>query len=217
MSYCIAAPDGSPLGGDELKSGRATLTTTLFEPSSGGGVYLRHPQLTDFEAWSNLREESRGFLQPWEPTWTDAHLSVQSYRKRMARYKKMVAADEGYPFHILRASDNRLVGACNITQVTRRVAQTASLGYWVGERYARQGFARAAVRAACKFSFETLALHRLEAAVRAENMPSKNLLEALGFHYEGVGRGYLKIDGAWRDHLLYARLSSDRERKAAVL
>ena len=194
-----------------MKSGRVTLSTQLFEPSSGGGVYLRHPQAADFEQWAALRAESRDYLQPWEPRWSDEHLSAKSYRARLARFKKMLAADEAYPFHVFRASDNRLVGACNLSQVSRRVQQRISLGYWVGERYARQGFARAAVRAACKFSFETLGLHRIEAAVQAENLPSRNLLEALGFQHEGIGRGYLKIDGEWTDHMLYARLSSDRE------
>jgi ribosomal-protein-alanine N-acetyltransferase len=121
----------------------------------------------------------------------------------------MVAAGEGYPFHIFRASDNRLIGACNIMQVRRTVAQSAQLGYWVGERYARQGFARAAVRASVQFCFDELGLHRIEAAVRPENVPSISLLEAVGFTYEGVAREYLKIDGAWRDHAIYARLVSD--------
>lgn len=192
------------------------MTTELFEPSAGGGVYLRHPHIQDYEAWANLRLESKDFLQPWEPSWSRDHLGFPAYKARLGRFKKMVANDDGYPFHIFRSSDNALVGACNLTGVTRKVAQTVSLGYWVGERYARQGFARAAVRAACKYSFESLGLHRVEAAVRAENMPSRALLEMLGFTHEGTGRGYLKIDGAWRDHELYAKLAGDRERPAHI-
>ena len=193
----------------------ANTNTVLFQPSSGGGVYLRHPHINDYEAWANLRLESREFLTPWEPTWNHDHLGHPAYKTRLSRFKKMVASGEGYPFHVFRASDNALVGACNLTDVQRKVAQKVSLGYWIGERYIRQGFARAAVRAACKFSFETLALHRVEAAVRAENAPSRALLELLGFHHEGTARGYLKIDGDWRDHELYAKLSHDRERPPA--
>ncbi len=192
----------------------ANTNTVLFQPSAGGGVYLRHPHMNDYEDWANLRLESREFLTPWEPSWNKDHLGHPAYKARMTRFKKMVAAGEGYPFHVFRANDNALVGACNLTNVQRKVSQSVSLGYWIGERYFRQGFARAAVRAACKFSFETLALHRVEAAVRAENAPSRALLDLLGFTHEGTARGYLKIDGAWRDHELYAKLSHDRERPA---
>ncbi len=190
-----------------------SITTVLFEPSRGGGVYLRHPKAADYQAWAALRAESHDFLKPWEPTWNPDHLTEKAYLTRLKRFKKRVSADEAYPFHVFRATDNRLVGACNLTNVQRSVAQCANIGYWVGERYARQGFARASVRAACKFAFEGLALHRVEAAVRSENAPSKALLEALGFQFEGIGRQYLKIDGAWRNHDLYARLRSDREQR----
>lgn len=192
-----------------MKSPRVSLSTVLFEPAAGGGVYLRHPQNADYEAWAQLRRESQAFLQRWEPSWNEAHLTQSAYRSQILRFKKMVNGDTGYPFHVFRASDNMLVGACNLTNVQRQVKQSASLGYWVGERFIRQGFARASVRAISKFAFETLALHRIEAAVRAENTPSISLLETVGFQYEGAARGYLKIDGAWRNHNLYARLSSD--------
>lgn len=195
-----------------MKRVAATINTVLFEPSSGGGVYLRHPVWADYEAWAALRLESRDYLKPWEPSWDDRHLTAQAYRSRLLQFKKRVASDESYPFHIFRGSDNALVGACNLTQVHRKVQQRVNVGYWVGERFVRQGFARAAVRAACKFSFETLGLHRVEAAVRVENEPSRALLSALGFTLEGLGRGYLKIDGEWRDHELYAKLVGDRER-----
>lgn len=191
------------------RASRVSTSTSLFETCQGGGVYLRHPQMADYEAWKALRLESRNHLARWEPSWDQAHLSLQNYRSRLGRFKKMLGQDQSYPFHIFRASDNRLVGACNLTHVQRTVKQSASLGYWIGEAYARQGFARASVRAASKFAFETLGLHRLEAAVQAENEASIALLEQLGFQYEGVGRGYLKINGAWRDHNLYARLASD--------
>ena len=79
----------------------------------------------------------------------------------------------------------------------------------MGQHYARQGFARASVATACKFCFETLGLHRVEAAVQADNTASIKLLAAVGFKPEGTARDFLKIDGKWRDHEIYAKLSSD--------
>lgn len=187
----------------------ANVRTELYGQAPGGAVHLRHPRWADFDAWVELRRSNQDFLSPWEPSWDENHLTRPSYRARLSRFKKMVVAGEGYPFHVFRATDNILIGACNITHVQRSVAQSAQLGYWVGEQYARQGFARAAVRAAVQFCFDELGLRRIEAAVRPENTPSTNLLDAVGFTREGIAREYLKIDGEWHDHAIYARLMSD--------
>ena len=188
---------------------KANTNTILTGMAAGGSVILRHPRWADYEAWAEIRKENKSYLTPWEPEWDERHLSRLSYRSRLAKFKKMVGNDEAYPFHIFRASDDCLIGACNITHIQRQVAQTAQLGYWVGEHYARQGFARAAVAAATKFCFETLGLHRIEAGVQSGNMASIKVLEAMGFQHEGTARGYLKINGTWQDHDIWAKLSSD--------
>lgn len=181
----------------------------MYGQAPGGGVHLRHPRWAEFEDWANLRRDNADFLSPWEPEWNIKHLSRHSYKARLAAFKKMVSAETGYPFHIFRDGDNAFIGACNITRIQRHVSQTAQLGYWIGEQYARQGLARASVRAATRFCFDNLGLHRIEAAVQPENVRSIRLLEAVGFQLEGTARGYLKINGTWQDHHLYARLSSD--------
>lgn len=187
----------------------ANINSILTGHTASGKVTLRHPKWADYERWVELRRGNKDFLSPWEPLWDDNHLTRPSYRSRLSKFKKMVAAGTGYPFHIVRDFDKQIIGACNITHIERGISQSAKLGYWVGEQYARKGYARASVRAACRFCFDELGLHRIEAAVQPDNAPSLKLLEAIGFEREGVARDFLKIDGAWRDHIIYARLSSD--------
>jgi [ribosomal protein S5]-alanine N-acetyltransferase len=79
----------------------------------------------------------------------------------------------------------------------------------VGAHYAKQGYMTAAVRAVVPFVFDTLELHRLEAACLPSNTASMRLLEKTGFQREGLARRYLRINGVWQDHLLYALLESD--------
>ncbi len=172
-------------------------------------MHLHMPKWSDFEDWAALRTANKEYLAPWEPIWDELHLSRSSYKTRLETFKKMIAADRGYPFHVFRADDKCLVGACNLTNVRRGSQQSVQIGYWIGERYVRQGYARAAVQAALQFAFNDLGLHRVVAAVREHNQASVKLLESIGFEREGVGRGYLKIDGTWCDHIIYARLSSD--------
>ncbi len=85
----------------------------------------------------------------------------------------------------------------------------ASIGYWIGQPYARRGHMLAAVRTAAPFGFQRLGLHRLEAACIPENAPSRELLLKAGFRLEGEARAYLKINGVWRDHLLFGMLPGD--------
>ena len=87
--------------------------------------------------------------------------------------------------------------------------QAADIGYWIGSPYLRKGYARAAVRRVLGHAFNTLRLHRVEAATRLDNDASRLLLISVGFTPEGVSRGYLKIYGEWRDHLKFAILKSD--------
>ena len=172
----------------------------------GEGVMLRIPQVTDYGDWAALREASRDFLTPWEPTWPVDDLSRSAFRRRIRRYAEDLRTDQGYAFLIIRGSDNALVGGLTLANVRRGVAQASSLGYWMGQPFVDRGYMTAAVRAVIPFAFGTLRLHRLEAACIPTNAASIRLLENTGFIREGYARDYLCINGIWQDHLLYGRL-----------
>jgi ribosomal-protein-alanine N-acetyltransferase len=175
----------------------------------GESVVLRAPQVSDYAEWAALREASRDFLTPWEPTWPADDLTRASFRRRVKRYFEDQRGDLAYPFFIFRKSDNALVGGLTLANIRRGCAQAGSLGYWMGAPYARHGHMTAAVRAVIPFVFGTLRLHRIEAACIPANTASIRLLEKTGFRREGFARQYLCIDGVWQDHLLYARLRED--------
>jgi len=176
----------------------------------GAGVTLRPPQMTDFSDWATLREESRNFLTPWEPTWPVDDLSRSAFRRRLRRYAEDLRTDQGYAFIVVRNADNALVGGLTLANIRRGVAQAGSLGYWMGLPFARKGYMTEAVRAIIPFAFDTLRLHRLEAACIPTNLGSTRLLEKTGFVREGYAREFLCINGVWQDHLLYARLKDGK-------
>jgi len=164
----------------------------------------------DYGDWAALRETSRAFLTPWEPTWPLDDLTRGAFRRRLKRYAEDLRCDQAYSFFLFRKSDNVLVGGLTLANVRRGVAQAGSLGYWMGAPYARQGHMSAAVHAIVPFAFDTLRLHRLEAACIPTNVASVRLLERTGFMREGYARQYLCINGMWQDHLLYARTADRR-------
>lgn len=177
---------------------------------AGRRVRMRPPVAADYAAWARLRAQSRAFLKPWEPTWPSDDLSRRAYRARLRRYARDRRADALYPLFVFRRADDCLIGGITLSNVRRGVAQTATIGYWIGQPYANQGYMSDAVDAVVDHAFEELALHRLEAACLPTNEPSIRLLKRCGFIREGYARRYLKIDGAWADHLLFAILAGDR-------
>jgi ribosomal-protein-alanine N-acetyltransferase len=169
----------------------------------GSRVILRAPQVSDYGPWAELRAESRAHLQPWEPTWPRDDLTRTAFKRRVRHYQREARNDQGYAFLILTAHDDRLVGGAALTNIQRGITQSASVGYWLGRPYLGRGYMTDAVRAIADFSFEHLRLHRLEAATQPANEPSIRVLERSGFEREGYAREYLKIDGVWRDHVLF--------------
>ena len=173
----------------------------------GQGVVLRPPRAADYPEWRELRATSKAFLQPWEPTWPTDDLSRAAFRRRLAAYARDRELGAAYSFFVLRASDEALSGGITLSNVRRGVAQMGTIGYWCGRPFTRQGLTLSAVRAVTDFSFRTLGLHRLEAACIPENDPSRRLLAKAGFAEEGFARAYLKINGVWRDHVLFGLVS----------
>ena len=174
----------------------------------GDGVRLRPPRMADHGAWADLRRESRSFLQPWEPTWPADDLTRAAFRRRLSIYGRDLEGGYGFPFFVFDPA-GELVGGVNLRDIKRGVSQSGAVGYWAGARFTRRGHTLAAVRAVARFGFGRLGLNRLEAACVPENEASRRLLERAGFAHEGLARGYLKIDGRWRDHLLFGRIRSD--------
>jgi len=176
----------------------------------GKSVFLRAPEARDYQEWAELREASRAFLTPWEPTWPDDDTTRGSFRYKLRRYAEDARDDKGFALFVFREDDGALTGGITLSHLRRGVAQTASMGYWAGKQYAGNGYTTAAVRACIRYAFEDLDLHRIEAACQPENHASRRVLEKAGFTEEGRAAAYLKIAGQWRDHILWGIVNETR-------
>jgi ribosomal-protein-alanine N-acetyltransferase len=180
----------------------------------GRALMLRPPMPGDYAAWAELRGASRAHLMPWEPLWAADELTRAAFRRRLRQYSDDLLADMSYALFAFRLKDMALLGGITLSNVRRGVAQTASVGYWMGARHAGQGHMSEVMRIAVPFAFERLRLHRLEAACLPHNAASIRVLTKTGFRSEGLARSYLKIDGAWQDHLLFGLTEDDVRREA---
>ncbi|MFN3972486.1 MAG: GNAT family N-acetyltransferase [Gemmobacter sp.] len=177
---------------------------------------LRLPQHADWRGWADLRQESEAFLAPWEPVWSPDHLSRRAFTSRVYWAARAEGQGTALPLMMIRRTDQVLLGAITLDNIRRGPSQAGTLGYWIGAPFARQGLMAEAIRALVHHAFRELDLSRIEAACLPENAPSRGLLEASGFKYEGVAQSYLQIAGRWRNHVLYANLRGDRRGRTDV-
>jgi ribosomal-protein-alanine N-acetyltransferase len=173
-------------------------------------MILRPPAHGDFRAWTALRRDSAGFLQPWEPSWAEDHLTRKAFTNRVYWAQRAITNGSAVPLFLIRQADDALLGAITLDNIRRGPAQSGTLGYWIGGPFARHGYMREAIMGVVHHAFTSMDLSRIEAACLPENSASRGVLEKCAFKYEDVAQSYLQISGRWRNHVLYANLRNDR-------
>jgi len=176
----------------------------------GARIVMRMPVQGDYREWAILRGESRGFLEPWEPRWAPDELGHAAWRQRLGRYREDYDRGSAIAFFIYEKASGQLLGGITLGNIRYGVAQSGHIGYWIGQRFAGKGFMLDALILLADHAFDTLRLHRIEAACIPGNARSIRVLEKAGFRREGLLRSFLKINGVWEDHFLYALIAGDR-------
>ena len=173
--------------------------------AAGQRVVLRGPAEADRVAFLEVLEPSRNFHREWEP-----RLSL-SFSDRFDHMLEVNRGGSSLKLLVCRNSDDAILGMMNVNNIIRGVGQMASLGYWIGAPYARQGYMQEALALVVRHAFGAMALHRLEANIRPENAASLTLVRRAGFKREGYSPRYLKIAGRWCDHERWALLNNQDE------
>lgn len=174
----------------------------------GTGIYLRRLEPADAAALHDLRVSNRAFLEPFEPSRHERFFTLQSQRDYIQMAIVDWDDDEAYAFGVFADSDE-MVGRVALSNVVRGAWQNATLGYFVAEAHNGKGYATEAVGLAVRFAFGDAALHRVQAGVMLHNKASARVLVKNGFRYEGLSPRYLKINGEWEDHDMYAVTAED--------
>jgi len=164
---------------------------------------VRSLQKADATQWQEVRSRNHSWLRPWdatmppggEPRPTSYKLVVQS----MLRQAKL---GQCLPFVI--EVDGQFAGQVTVSNVARGSAMWASIGYWVAADVAGRGVAPRAVAMVIDHCFGPVGLHRIEICIRPENTNSLRVVEKLGLEQVGFSPRFLHIDGAWRDHRIFA-------------
>ena len=168
-----------------------------------GEVTLRPLSWFDRSAWREVRRRNAEWLRPWDATVPPGQpAGPTSYGTLVRRLNRMARHGTSFPFAL--DVQDRFAGQVTVSNIVRGSAQYASVGYWIDERWAGRGIMPRAVALVIDHCLTTAGLHRVEICVRPENTNSLRVVEKLGLHQVGLAPRFLHIDGAWRDHRVYA-------------
>jgi ribosomal-protein-alanine N-acetyltransferase len=157
----------------------------------------------DLSAWNEVRRRNMEWLRPWEATVPPGDSTVpRTFRGLVRDLRAQAREGRALPFAV--TVDDAFAGQLTVTNIVGGSARWAQLGYWIDRRHAGRNVMPTAVALAVDHCVLGLGLHRVEVAIRPENTASLRVVEKLGFPEVGYATGYLHIDGAWRDHRLFA-------------
>jgi [ribosomal protein S5]-alanine N-acetyltransferase len=172
----------------------------------GARIMLRPLMATDFEAWSEVRQFNDEWLTPWEPRRHPLQGDPINYRAafvaRCNARDRDRTADFAYAFGVF--VNQKVAGEINLNGIVRGAMQTGTIGYWIDQRHAGQGYTTEGVAVVLRFAFEELHLHRVEICIVPRNANSRRVVEKLGLRCEGLAERFLEINGVWEDHLRFA-------------
>jgi ribosomal-protein-alanine N-acetyltransferase len=166
-----------------------------------GDVRVRLASKRDARVLQKLMLGNREWLRPWEatnpygPNSFDMKLQIKLLRQQ---YRNLSAIP------LVIEYDNEVVGQLNVANIVYGSVSSSVIGYWVIPEVAGLGITPTAVALIGDYLFAELKLHRIEIDIRPENLASLRVVEKLGFRFEGTKQRYIHINGAWRDHYVFA-------------
>ncbi|MHB1089460.1 MAG: GNAT family N-acetyltransferase [Ilumatobacteraceae bacterium] len=185
----------------------------------GKRIMLRPLASQDFEAWSEVRNRNSSWLQPWEPqippNIADPSKHRDAFSNRCAARDRERTVGNNFSFGLF--VDGAFTGEVNLNNVLRGAMQCCTIGYWIDEARAGNGYIAEAVILLSRFAFDELQLHRIEVCVIPRNTNSRRVMEKLKFREEGIALRYLEINGVWEDHVRYGFTVEEWESRAEQL
>jgi ribosomal-protein-alanine N-acetyltransferase len=172
----------------------------VFAPTSrhlkGERSILRRVAAGDRDEFVLLAKDS----EELHADWIRLPKTANEFDEYLARYDE----ETGVSTVVCRATTGEIAGFINISEIVRGPYLRATVGYGVFAPSEKQGYMTEGLKLAIQLAFDELGLHRLEADIQPGNLRSKQLVERVGFHREGLSPGFVLISGTWRDHERWA-------------
>jgi [ribosomal protein S5]-alanine N-acetyltransferase len=165
-------------------------------------VRLRPLRVRDAKRWQQLRASNHDWLAQWEATSPMPAVEPPPTFRQSAR-QMLTEARAGRTMPFVVEYQGAFVGQINVSDITYGSLRGCHFGYWIDKGAAGKGVMTTAAALVTDHLLENLKLHRIEIAIRPENIPSNRLAVRLGYGFEGIRPAFLHINNAWRDHNVY--------------
>lgn len=159
-------------------------------------MVLRPVGAADEEEFLALARASTGLHHPW--------LYLPTTPDEFAGYLARFDGETACGFVVCLRETGGIVGMVNIGHIVRGSYQRGVLGFGAFTGGTGRGYLSEGLALALAYGFGPLGLHRLEADIQPANGPALALVGRLGFRREGCSPGFIRIEGAWRDHERWA-------------
>jgi len=154
--------------------------------------------------------ENREHLEIWEPARSKNFYTLAYHKASLtAEFNQMLEGKRLRFWLFLKNNPNEIIGSISFQNFLGDPYKSCVIGYKIGSKYLRQGYAYEAVKKALSIIFDEYKIHRVEAYIMPENIPSLRLIEKLSFNYEGISYSFAYIGGKWRDHLRFSFINPD--------
>ena len=170
-------------------------------------IELKQLEQTDsFDIFETI-DSQREYLGKWLP--------FVEFTKEISDTEKFVdsiinAPKDRFEFVFAIRKQNKFIGLIGFKDTDRSNKKT-EIGYWLSEKYQKQGIITKSVEKLCDFAFNKQDINRIQIKCAVDNKSSIKVPQRLGFKFEGIEReGELLTGNIFTDLEIYSKLKSDK-------
>lgn len=170
-------------------------------------IELKQLELSDSKDIFKTINSQREYLGKWLP--------FVEFTKELFDTEKFVdsvvhAPEDKFEYVFVIRKLKEFVGLIGFKDTDQQNKKT-EIGYWLSEKYQKQGIITKSLEKLCDFAFNNLGINRIQIKCAVENKSSIKIPQNLGFKFEGIERnGELLTGGVFTDLEVYSKLKSDK-------
>ncbi len=170
-------------------------------------IELKQLDPSDSTVIFNTINNQRDYLGKWLP--------FVAFTKEISDTERFVdsvvhAAEDRFEYVFAIRKYNEFIGLIGFKDTDKQNKKT-EIGYWLSEKYQKQGIVTKSVDKLCDFAFNKLDINRIQIKCAIGNIPSQHIPKRLGFRFEGIERqGELLSGDFFTDLEIYSKLKSDK-------
>lgn len=151
-------------------------------------------------------KDNRDYFDLYEPD-KPAEFYTKEYIVRLLKAEYNAFLDGSFVRFFLYDTSNRIIGTVSFSHILNGSVKSCTIGYKIDHEHWRQGYCKRMVSSAIEIMCSEKGMHRIEAYIHPDNIPSINTSKALDFTNEGIAHSYIKLKGCWQDMLRYVYIS----------